>query len=581
MLIVIGGLIYGLFLKSSAQNTVTRYVIGQVEKGTITTTISGSGQVSASQQVDIKAKTSGEVTAVNVSPGQEVKNGQVLARLDASDAVKSVRDAQINLDSAKLSLEKLQRPADGLSVLKAENSLAQAQVQLENTEADFQKAYDDAYNALTNAYLDLPGIISGLDDIIHGDDFASNQQNLDYYTDQVKEFDDSILKYREEVNTSYKIARASYDQAFSNYKNSSRESDPTHILILLDESYNATKDMADAVKNTYNFIDYYKDLTIQKGTTVLSKAITHEALLETYTGESNSHLGLLLNAQTDISNLKQEIIDNQRSVDELRESLEDVQLGTDALDLRAQELAVLQRQNSLTDAQQKLADYTIRAPFDGVVASVDAKVGDELSSSGNAFTIITKQQIAEISLNEIDAAKVTVGQRVTLTFDALDSLELTGQVAELDTVGTVSQGVVSFNVKISFDTQDDRIKSGMSVNATIITDLRQDVLTVLNTALKSEGDSYYVQVLVEDHSSDIYNKSGVISVQSPLTKVVTIGLANDSLTEITGGLAEGDQIITQTITGGTADSGSGANKNTSILQLGGGSGAGAGPGSFR
>jgi len=176
---------------------------------------------------------------------------------------------------------------------------------------------------------------------------------------------------------------------------------------------------------------------------------------------------------------------------------------------------------------------------------------------------------------------VTVGQRVTLTFDALDSLELTGQVAELDTVGTVSQGVVSFNVKISFDTQDDRIKSGMSVNATIITDLRQDVLTVLNTALKSEGDSYYVQVLVEDHSSDIYNKSGVISVQSPLTKVVTIGLANDSLTEITGGLAEGDQIITQTITGGTADSGSGANKNTSILQLGGGSGAGAGPGSFR
>ena len=99
--------------------------------------------------------------------------------------------------------------------------------------------------------------------------------------------------------------------------------------------------------------------------------------------------------------------------------------------------------------------------------------------------LITKQKIAEISLNEVDAAKVKVGQKVTLTFDAIDGLSITGEVSEIDALGTVSQGVVTYGVKIAFDTQDERVKSGMSVSAAIITDVKQNVLLVPNAAVKS------------------------------------------------------------------------------------------------
>ncbi|MDD5433706.1 MAG: hypothetical protein PHE77_03610, partial [Candidatus Pacebacteria bacterium] len=61
--------------------------------------------------------------------------------------------------------------------------------------------------------------------------------------------------------------------------------------------------------------------------------------------------------------------------------------------------------------------------------------------------------MAEISLNEVDVAKVKIGQRAIITFDAIDELEITGKVEDVDTIGTVSQGVVSYNVKIIFDTQ--------------------------------------------------------------------------------------------------------------------------------
>ena len=70
-------------------------------------------------------------------------------------------------------------------------------------------------------------------------------------------------------------------------------------------------------------------------------------------------------------------------------------------------------------------------------------------------------------MNEVDAAKISVGNKTTLTFDATEDLTLTGKVAQIDTIGTVEQGVVSYKVKIAFDTQDERIKPGMTANASI------------------------------------------------------------------------------------------------------------------
>ena len=64
-----------------------------------------------------------------------------------------------------------------------------------------------------------------------------------------------------------------------------------------------------------------------------------------------------------------------------------------------------------------------------------------------------------------DFLTIKVGDKATLTFDAVTDLSISGQVAEIDTVGTVSQGVVSYALKIAFDTQDTRVKPGMTVSA--------------------------------------------------------------------------------------------------------------------
>jgi HlyD family secretion protein len=179
-------------------------------------------------------------------------------------------------------------------------------------------------------------------------------------------------------------------------------------------------------------------------------------------------------------------------------------------------------------------------PFDGVLAKVSVKKLDTIGSGTSVATLITTQKVAEISLNEVDVSKVKVGQKATLTFDAIPDLTITGLVAEIDSIGTVSQGVVTYNVKITFDTQDDRIKPGMSISSSIITDVRQDVLVVANSAIKLQNNTSYVEIfdpaLVGSDSSQ-----GVVSPIAPIKQTVETGLSNDTETEIVSGLKEKDQ----------------------------------------
>ncbi|MDD5341418.1 MAG: efflux RND transporter periplasmic adaptor subunit [Patescibacteria group bacterium] len=545
--------VYFGFKTFAGNDAQTRYVLANVEKGTIISSISGSGQVSAASQIDIKAKASGDVMFVGIKNGQEVGVGTLLVRLDNSDAQKSVRDAQANLDSAKISLQKLQKPIDSLSLMQTENSLAAAQDTKTKAEDNLQKTYEDGFNSIANAFLDLPDIMSGLDDILFSSSLGeSSQWNLDYFTNAVENYDAKIFEYRDATLKSYQKARAEYDKAYADYKSTSRLSDTATVGALIDETYTMTKDVAESIKNNYNLIQFYKDQLTVHNMRTLPEADTLLTELNGCTGTANGHLSDLLSVKNSIESGKQAIIDAQRSIDEKTQSLEDLKAGTDPLDLQSQELTLKQRQNALADARETLSKYYVYAPFDGVMASIDVKKGDSVSSGTALATIITKQKIAEISLNEVDAAKVKVGQKATLTFDAIESLSITGQVADIDTLGTVSQGVVSYSAKISFDTQDERIKPGMSVSASIITDSKVDVLVVPSSAIKTLNDANYVLILDQKYSDT--SSQGVISLTIPSRQSVEVGLSDDTNTEIISGLNEGDQIVSRTVTSATAKS---------------------------
>src|SRR3989339_102796 len=546
--IVLGMTSYYGYHKLTAAPAETRYVLAAVEKGTLISSVSGSGQVAVSNQVELKPRASGDIIYLNVKQGQKVNTGALIAQINAKDALKSVRDAEAGLASAELSMTKLKQPTDALTIMQAENTLESAKESKSSAETELLKDYEDGFTTVSDAFLELPTIVSGLDTVLNGNAFSSTQANLNYYSDAIYGYDTAILSYKNDAADAFALADKAYEKNFSDYKTTNRSSDTATVEALIDETYTTSKVISEAIKSANNFIQFYKDKLIERKLSPAGTADTHLSTLNGYTGKINSHLSALLSAKNAIINDRQTIINSTRTIDEKTQSLAEMKAGADDLDIEAQQLSIKQKQKALQDAKEKLADYSVRAPFTGIIASVDVAKGDTVSSGTTIATIITEQKIAEISLNEVDAAKVKVGQKATLTFDALDELTLTGEVIYIDALGAISQGVVSYTVKINFDTQDDRIKPNMSVSTAIITETKTDVLLVPNAAVKFANDSYYVEM-----PGETISEKGVANVvlTAPIEQhSVEIGSANDSLTEIISGLSAGEIVISRVITAG-------------------------------
>lgn len=220
--------------------------------------------------------------------------------------------------------------------------------------------------------------------------------------------------------------------------------------------------------------------------------------------------------------------------------------------------------NTQTDASKR----RVTTPIAGTINEINIKNGDDLSRTSsnnntNAPIIIgdLKTLKALVEVNEVDISKISIGQKAMLKFDALDSLTVSGKVEKVDALGTVTQGVVTYNVTVSFDTLDERIKPQMSVSASIITDVKQDVLIVPGSAVKSEGNSDYVEVL----------NSG----KAPEQKLVQIGGSNGTDTEIVSGISIGDKVVTQTINPNISTS-SQSSSSGSSLRIPGVTGGGGG-----
>jgi macrolide-specific efflux system membrane fusion protein len=249
-------------------------------------------------------------------------------------------------------------------------------------------------------------------------------------------------------------------------------------------------------------------------------------------------------AETSLLSAKSSVASTFRSTAGVLTAKQAVASVTSAtLAVKAAENAVQSAEIALQDAKDNAAARTVTAEMDGVITTLNVENGDSLSggtAASAAPIVITDPNAyqATVTLAEADISSVKVGQKVILTFDALTDLGLTGKVTRVDAIGSNSSGVVSYSAIITPDVMNPVVKSGMTVTASIITNIAQDVLAAPSAAVKNANDgTKYVQIL----------ENGV-----PTNVTVETGLAGDSYVEISSGLAQGQEIVTATSTSGGA-----------------------------
>jgi HlyD family secretion protein len=535
-LVVVFGCGYWLQGKLTSTAGETLYVLGAVERGTIVASVSASGQVVSSDQIDVKPRASGDITWVGVNTGDTVRVGQAIAQIDDANAKQSVADAEQSLAQSKLQFQKdtAQAPID---YQKSLDALASAKTELSNT-------YNDTYNTLSTAFLDLPAAVSGMQNTLYGYDLSTSksQWNVDAFRN-IQSDTTTIRTFADVAERDYKLARAKYDQAVVDYKVLTRYSSFADLEKHLTSSIDTTTAIAQALQSELNLLDAVTDNATVSDRGVNTVISTLRSNTRVYLATANSNLSSMLNQQKSLDSTKQSITNNERSIEIYKIGNPD---GNNPISLQSSQYSIADQERKLQQLKDTLSDYVITAPFSGTVAVLNVKKYDTVSTGTAVATLITNQKVAQLSLNEVDATKITVGDKSTLSFDAIDGL--TGSVIEMSSIGTVSQGVVSYTIKIGFDSNDSRVKPGMTVNAAIITAAHQNVLIAPASAIKTQGGASFVQIFSPPIPGAAGNQ-GVFSATPPQQIAVEVGLSDDTNTEILSGVSGGEQIVVRTIAG--------------------------------
>lgn len=568
LLFIFGG--YFGYIKIFSNDNVVRYATAQVQKGTLIVSVTGNGQIAVSDRIDLKSEVSGKITAVYVTKGQEVKKDVLLVSFDSQNAQRTISGAEVDLESAKIKLEELLAPPDAQSLLQAENALAQAERDLEKAKKTYENIKADAESSLTdsyeNGYTDVSTAFFKLSDYMKDlRDTLGTEKSEQEYISSYKLILGEDSQFIQKLLSDYYRARDIYNKNFTFFRGVFRDDNRDTVYKLINDTLETAKTISLALESARHMYDAIAAASYTKYniSSIIDKM---QPKIESDLSSVFSNINSLQKTIDTIDVTVQETPDKikdaelafksaEEKLEERKLSLEELKAGAEPLDIRAQQNTVAQKEAALADAKEKLASHFIRAPFGGVIGEVNVKAGDSASSATILATLMTKQYIAELTLNEIDIAKVKLNQQVTLTFDAVDGLTLTGKVTDIASAASTNQGVVTYGITITLDIRiatkgrDELIKPGMSVTAAIITEAKPNVLLVPNSAVKSQARMSYVEVPDEsDISVATANVSGgAVFKNSPRRQSVEIGTASDEFTEVLNGLKEGDVIITRTI----------------------------------
>ena len=181
-------------------------------------------------------------------------------------------------------------------------------------------------------------------------------------------------------------------------------------------------------------------------------------------------------------------------------------------------------------AQATLNLARVISPFAGTVTEAYPLPGDQVGAGATAFRLDNLSSLLlDVKVSEVDINNVTMGQPVTLSFDAILGKEYHGEVIEVTQAGTADQGVVSFTVTVELTDADSMVKPGMTAAVNIVVEEMQDVLLVQNRAVRLVDNQRVVYVLENGQ---------------PVKKDITLGSSSDTLSVIAGGdVKEGDVII--------------------------------------
>ncbi len=554
ILIIIVAIIIFLVTRGEEKD---EYITEKVQRGTLTQTVSETGELQAASEIDLNFKGSGTITEINIIEGDEVSPGETLARLDAGHLEVQVRQARANLEIARANLNRFLAGASKEDIKVSQESVNNAQIAYENAkrdhvalvdklESDFETYKKAVSDAKDNLLITLKTVMIYPDHSLDVVKKIFDDDNLE------PRFSVRNFQYKDDASRYFDLSEPAVERANTALDKAQQSLEDDEIAKVVDEVSNALDSVKNALDRTFlaltasttsyyfpeSALDAYKSSIKAEQTTIDNAIASLNNAEQAWQNAKN-------NLTTAKNNKELQIVNSRSAVDSALGSynLAQAQLDLKKAEPRPVDVAYYQAQVDQAQAALDLAlvnldDYIIRAPTEGEVVFVNYDVGEQFgvglttTETKPVITILSKGDFEiEVDVPESDIVKIQIGNPATITLDAYgEDVKFDGQVIFVDLAETKIQDIVYYKVKVTLEPTDKEIKSGMTANVDILTEEKQEVLYVPIRAVK------------EDNKGNKYVE--VLSLGEPQRVDVKTGLRGDQGVEIISGLSENQEVIT-------------------------------------
>lgn len=485
IIVVLGIIVYQFFIKEEKPELI----LEKVTKGTVLKEISETGAVKISEETNLGFKNAGIIEKIYVKVGDRVLAGQVLAELNTSQLLIQLKKAQAALEVAKAKKIDAQ-----VSLENARQSLKD--VEIDATE-DLKQAYEDALNTLDDSHLKIYNALNVVGSIQRsyftsndqeGIKVRSNKEKIQNALNQTKAYIDDLKS-----NSQYE----KIDIALSGVKNSLGEAK---------ESLEIIRDMTETI-NYHDTVSSADKTSLDNQKSYITTAYTN-----------------IVDDQQTISTTK---ITNETNINSARAEISS--LETQLQENGLYQAQINQAQTELLLLEDQIQEAVLRSPSRAQITKVNKREGETAKQTDSLISLLSAGPFqVEVDIYEEDIVNVRLNNFVRIFLPAFPDNIFEGRVISIDPSEKLINGVVYYEVNISFDTQAEGIKPGMTADIIIEGDKKEDVLVIPRGALKKVNGEKIVRVF----------KNGDFE-----EKKIETGLEGDEYIEVISGLEQGEQVI--------------------------------------
>jgi HlyD family secretion protein len=505
-----------IFGKKDKDNTDEKKEV--VRRGEFIVEVRESGNLEPLISVEVRSNVEGEIETLYIKEGDVVEKGRALLKIDDEQVREQKKQASANRDARRAELEQATLRIDmtekqqASQITQDRNAVEVAKAALESLEADTRQRITEAETQISTTQNEL-----------QQDEIALRQSEIELQQAELRQ---------ERAQAAEKSAKVAYETAESESKRNQglfekklvskrvleeAETARANALSQHETAQNDVESQIKAVESQQQTIDARKEALKSRRTTLDLHKKNLVTVEESQEAQKRQRAAELENARTRL----QQILG---TTDEEKQLTVHAEVSAKA--------AFVEAESTLKAQEERFGWTTVIAPMSGTVTRLNVEEGEIVTSGRSAFSqgaaILTVADLARMvvktRINEVDIAKIALGQKVEIRVDAYRDKVFEGRVSEIapsafapGQVGQQGDGTITFEVMIEVIGSPSELLPGMSADVDIIV---MEDHNVLQLPIDSVIDSEVLTVKVNVPSNSIgrFKSDQEVEVQNLIGK---------------------------------------------------------------